>query len=268
MILQVDGLGFSYRRGAPLLRDVNLARGAGHVCCLLGPNGAGKTSLIRCLVGINRPSAGRVRIDGMDVAATPPRRLARHVAYVPQSTETVFAFTVLDVVTAGRTAYVRFGTTPSSADRLQAVEALDWVGIRHLASRPFNRVSGGERQLALIARALSQATPLLVLDEPTSALDYGNQVRVLQIVGDLARAGKAVLMSSHAPWQAFDCADSVLLLRAGAVVSYGPPTQMLDGEALSDLHGVPIDVVTASTSRRARRVCIPDLAAIDTRRNV
>jgi len=256
-LLQVDHLTFGYRAVLPLLTDVSLALEAGEVCCLLGPNGAGKTSLIRCLVGTHRPSAGTVHIDGLLVASTPARQLARHVAYVPQYTDTPFAFTVLDVVTAGRTAYVPFGATPSPTDQGQATDALAWVGLRHLAARPFNRLSGGERQLVLIARALAQATPLLVLDEPTSALDYGNQVRVLGIIGELARSGKAVLMSSHAPWQAFECADRVLLLKGGAVVGCGPPDRVLRADSLSDLYGVTVDVVTAPTARGPRQVCIP-----------
>jgi iron complex transport system ATP-binding protein len=257
--LEVEQLSFAYRPGVEVLAGVSFSIEAGTLCCLLGPNGAGKTSLIRCVVGLSRPSSGTVRVGGDDVTAVPPPLLARRVAYLAQSAETAFPFSASDVVAMGRTAYVRFGGTPTAADLALAQYALRWVGIERLAERRFNELSGGERQLCSIARALAQATPVIVLDEPTSALDYGNQVRVLRILRELAQTGKAVLMTSHAPSQAFDAADTVLLLSGGRLIASGDPATVIDGPALSGLYGVSMAVVDAETPFGVRRVCVPEL---------
>jgi len=200
-----------------------------------------------------------VRITGADVTALAAPHLARRVAYLAQSVDAAFAFTVTDMVATGRTPYVRFGATPTQADLRRAAQAMAWAGITHLAERAFNTLSGGERQLCGIARALAQDTPVIVLDEPTSALDYGNQVQVLQIVRDLARSGKTVLMTSHAPNQALEVAGSVLLLQAGEVMAHGDPNVVINGPALSSLYGVPIDVGRVDTPYGPRSVCIPQM---------
>jgi iron complex transport system ATP-binding protein len=257
--LEVEGLAFSYPRQDPVLTEVSFAVRPGQVCCLLGPNGAGKTSLIRCLVGLARPGSGTVRINGDDVTNISPPQLARRVAYLAQTVEAAFAFTVSDVVATGRTAYVRFGRTPDAADLRVAYAALEQVGIGHLAHRPFNRLSGGERQLCGIARALAQETPVVIFDEPTSALDYGNQVRVLEIVRGLADAGKAVLMTSHAPNQALEACHAVVLLHRGRVLAAGEPAAVIDGPTLSTLYGVPVSVSDTETPFGTRRVCVPEI---------
>jgi iron complex transport system ATP-binding protein len=264
MSLAFEAVSFSYQVGHPLLSDVTFSVEPGQTCCLLGPNGAGKTTLIRCAVGLTRPSSGRVTVDDVHVGSVSPPVLARHVAYVPQSVETTFPVSCLDMVLAGRTPYVRFGGMPTEADRRIALNALDSFGLSHLADRPFGEVSGGERQLVTIGRALCQQAPVIVLDEPTSALDFGNQVRVLRIVGELARSGKAVLMTSHAPNQALDGADSVVLLRQGRVVSVGRPEDVITSEALSDLYGVDIAVVEVPGTGERRKVCLPSLPATAT----
>ncbi|HEY6494842.1 MAG TPA: ABC transporter ATP-binding protein [Trebonia sp.] len=257
--LSVEALAFAYPRQAPVLTEVSFGVEPGQVCCLLGPNGAGKTSLIRCLVGLARPGAGTVRIDGEDVTNIPPPQLARRVAYLPQTVEAAFAFTASDVVATGRTAYVRFGRTPDADDLRVVRDALEQVGIGHLADRPFNRLSGGERQLCGIARALAQETPVVIFDEPTSALDYGNQVRVLEIVRGLAGAGKAVLMTSHAPNQALEACQAVVLLHRGRVMAAGEPAAVIDGPSLTALYGVPVSVSDAETPFGTRRVCVPEI---------
>jgi iron complex transport system ATP-binding protein len=258
--LDVSGLTFSYVPGTSLLVDVDVEVQAGQIACLLGPNGAGKTSLIRCVVGLARPEGGSVRVNGDEVTQMSPPELARRVAYLPQAVETAFAFSVIDMVVTGRTAYVPFGRTPDDGDLELAYEALSWVGIGHLAHRPFNRLSGGERQLCGIARALAQSTSVMVLDEPTSALDYGNQVRVLGIIRELADSGKAVLMTSHAPNHALESADVAVLLSQGRVVAAGDPAAVIDSETLSDLYGVRVAVTETETPFGLHRVCIPEIA--------
>jgi iron complex transport system ATP-binding protein len=188
------------------------------VCVLLGPNGAGKTTLLRCLLGLLTPHGGMIQVLGTDIAALSSRQLARRVAYVPQSTATQFPFTALDMAVMGRTPYLAATTAPAAADRRLAMAQLERLGIGHLARRPFSLLSGGERQLTLLARALVRRAPVLVLDEPTAALDYGNEVRILAVITDLARAGRCVLMTTHQPAHALTHANRAVLMRGGRLV--------------------------------------------------
>ena len=154
--VQVAGLEFGYGDDGQLLRGVSLRVASGEVCALLGPNGAGKTTLLRCLLGLLTPDSGVITVAGADVAKLSARELARLIAYVPQSSTPAFPFTTLDVVVMGRTPHLRLTDTPSATDREAATDTLRQVGIAHLADRAFTQLSGGERQLALIARALTQ----------------------------------------------------------------------------------------------------------------
>jgi iron complex transport system ATP-binding protein len=240
--VEITGLNFSYGRGGHRLHDVSVRVLPGEACALLGPNGAGKTTLLRCLLGLLVPDRGTITIGGTDLAALSCRELARLVAYVPQTSSTVFPFTALDMVVMGRTPHLGITATPSAADRRAARSILAGLGIDHLAGRAFAQLSGGERQLALIARALLQEAPVLVLDEPTAALDYGNEVHVLTVLTELAAAGHTVLMTTHQPDHALTYATRAVLMRAGAIVADGPPEQIITSDRLTDLYGTPIHV--------------------------
>ena len=199
--IRVDGLSFSFGpRGDDCLRGVSLEVGESELCCLLGPNGAGKTTLIRCILGLLKPHAGSMSVAGHDTAALSARQLARLVAYVPQSITAVFPFTTLEMVLMGRTPHLGMTASPSRADRRLCVATLERLGAGHLASRPFSQLSGGERQLTMLARALVQEAPVLVLDEPTAALDYGNEIRILQLITSLV-SGRFYRADDHAPAQ-------------------------------------------------------------------
>ncbi len=260
--IEVTGLSFGYAGSAPLLRDVDLRVGEGELCCLLGPNGAGKTTVVRCLIGLLSPERGTIRIGGVDVSGLRPRHLARQVAYVPQSTTSVFPFSTLDVVVMGRTPHLRTTDMPSAADHRAAQAVLEDLGIGHLAARPFARLSGGERQLAMIARALLQQAPVLVLDEPTAALDYGNEVGILQAIARLVADGHSVLMTTHQPNHALWWGDQAVLMSAGSVVASGPPDRVVTSDTLSALYSLPIQIGgIALPDDRSQLVCAPDLAA-------
>jgi iron complex transport system ATP-binding protein len=257
--IEVDGVSFRYGRRRQL-SDVSFSVDEAEVCCLLGPNGAGKTTLLRCLLGLLRPERGTIRVAGFDTRRLSARRLARLVAYVPQSTSAPFPFSALDIAVMGRTPYLAVGTTPSATDRRVAMGQLQQLGIEHLAGRAFSKLSGGERQLTLLARALVQEAPVLVFDEPTAALDYGNEVRILQVVAELGRAGRAVLMTTHQPAHALAHAGRAVLLRDGAVLANGKPRDVVTGPALSDLYETAIGVVPVVLPGRsdvALRTCIP-----------
>ncbi len=261
MRLEARDLAFGYR-GHPVGRNVSLALGAGEIVCLLGPNGGGKTTLFRTLLGLLPPQGGEVLLDGADLWTLARRDVAKRIGYVPQAHTGYFPFTVRDVVLMGRTAHLAPFAGPSRRDRVLADEAIERLGLAPLADAVYTRISGGERQLTLIARALAQAAPLLVMDEPTASLDFGNQLRVLEQVVALARSGIGVLLSTHDPDQAFQRADRVALLRGGELVADGRPDDVLTSESLRTLYGVEVHVVDAALpDGRRGRVCLPARAS-------
>lgn len=262
MTLSVEALAFGYP-GKPVGRDVSFELGPGEVICLLGPNGSGKTTLFKTVLGLLRPQGGRVRLDGEDVAQWPRERLARHLAYVPQAHTAFFPFLVRDVVLMGRAARLGLFATPSARDRAAAEAALASLGIADLADHPYTEISGGERQLTLIARALAQEPRVLVMDEPTASLDFGNQVRVLERITELARSGIAVVLSTHDPDHAFLCADRVALLDDGRLQHLGRPEEAITPEALKRIYGVDVDILTLPGTDR--RVCVPSLSGQEPR---
>jgi iron complex transport system ATP-binding protein len=253
--LQVEDLSYGYP-GRVVGRHVNFDARAGEVLCVLGRNGEGKSTLFKTILGLLAPRAGAVRIDGESTAGWSRRRRALTFGYVPQSGGGTFPFTVVELVLMGRTAHRGPFSAPSAADREVADQAIATLGITHLAQREWLRVSGGERQLALVARALVQESRILVPDEPTASLDFGNQLRVLDRVRSLAKErGLIVLLSTHHPEQAFACADRVAVLVGGELLRIGPPAEVVTAETLRACYAVEVAVLPVAESRY--RVCVP-----------
>ncbi len=222
--------------------DVTLA--TGEVLALLGPNGGGKTTLLKTLLGLLAPKAGEVRIGGKALHALPAPERAKLVAYVPQTHIATFAFTVETVVLMGRTAHGSLFTRPSAADRAIARAMLERFGIAHLAERPYTEISGGERQLALLARALAQEPQFVVLDEPTASLDFGNQGKVMREIKALAAGGHGVLFTTHDPNHALRAADRAYLLRDGVRIAEGPVGDVLTKAQLEAVYQAPVETLT------------------------
>jgi iron complex transport system ATP-binding protein len=247
-------------RDREVLRGVDLIAQAGEVVALIGPNGAGKSTLLRVLAGLLRPDAGSVTIDGTDVTALDRRSIARHIAVVPQVFETLFPFTVREIVALGRTSRLGpFGTL--GADDARAVaRALDEIGATDLAERRIDRVSGGERQRAVLAMALAQEAGVLLLDEPTAHLDPTHQRATLERVATLARVrGLAVVAVLHDLNLAAAFASRVVLLADGLVVRNGPPSQVITAELVSAVFGPGLRVV----AHDGRPFVIPEPATAD-----
>lgn len=228
---------------------LSFACAAGTVTCLLGPNGVGKTTLFKTLLGLLPPLDGQVSIDGADLAALSRRQIARRIAYVPQAHVSEFAYTVIDLVVMGRTAYLGAFGGPRPIDYDKALTALDMLGIADLASREITRISGGQRQLAFIARALAQEAALVFMDEPTASLDLGNRVRVLRTVRELAQQGLAIVLSTHEPEHAFEIADRVAVLGHGNRFVTGEVRGVLTSQELSGLYGVALGVEQTPSGR-------------------
>lgn len=258
MKLAGERLGIGYP-GKPVGRDISLSIEPGTVMALLGPNGGGKTTLFKVMLGLLAPQSGRVLLDDADLADVPRRDVARALGYVPQAHAGYFPFTVLDVVLMGRAPRLGPFATPGARDRDIAAASLDTLGALHLADAIYTRISGGERQLVLIARALAQEPRLLIMDEPTASLDFGNQLRVLDQIESLSRRGIGVIFSTHDPDHAFACADTAALLHDGTIVAAGPPADVITAQALQRLYGVAVDIVTIGRRADGRelRTCRP-----------
>lgn len=239
-------IGYNQRRVA---EGIDLAVGRGEVLCLLGPNGAGKTTLFKTLLGLIPALDGKVEINGKDVTTLSRQALARTIAYVPQAQVMEFAYTVLDLVLMGRTAHVGPFAAPRAVDHDRARAALAELGILDLAEREANRISGGQRQLCLIARALAQDAPLLVMDEPTASLDLGNRFLVLDRVRALRDRGFGIVFSTHDPDQARELATRVAVIADGRLAAYGTSAETLTAPLLSSIYGVPVIVERTESGR-------------------
>lgn len=236
---------------------ITLEAGAGAVLCLLGPNGSGKTTLFKTLLGLLPARGGRVLLAGQPITSLSRAEIARRVAYVPQAHAAPFAYPALEVVLMGRTAQLGLFAQPGEADHEAARAALARLHIEDLAEADYTRLSGGQRQLVLIARALAQETPVLVMDEPTASLDFGNQTLVLREIAGLAADGLTVILSTHDPDHAFAVGTGAALLHDGCVRAKGAPADALTPEALSAVYGVDVRVEGLADGRT---VCVPSLA--------
>ena len=234
-LLEVADLSVGYP-GHVVGSGLSLSLHAGEVLALLGPNGCGKTTWLKTLLGLLPPLAGQVRLQGRALAQWPLAERAREIAYVPQGQGSTFGFTALEMVLMGRTAHLGLIARPGAKDRAIAQNALARLGITHLTERSVHRISGGERQLVLIARALAQEPRAVLLDEPTASLDFGNHGLVMRAIRTLAAEGLAVLFTTHDPNQALRCADRALLMREGRVLSGGEVGQVIEAEALRGLY--------------------------------
>lgn len=248
-LLEVRGAGFGYNEQA-VFKDINLSISRGEIFCLIGPNGCGKTTLLDCVMGILSVRDGSILLEGKNIKGTSSRDIARRVAYVPQVHERTFPYTVLDIVLMGRTPYTGFFASPSARDVEIVERSLELVGLAGFEDRQYTRLSGGECQLVMIARALAQQTQLIIMDEPTAHLDFKHELNVLETIIKLVReTSLAVIMSTHFPNHAFYLENNnvpthVALMQGNTFLSVGRPDEVLSEENLRLLYNINAKVVS------------------------
>ena len=243
-------VGYRLGRQTRIVADnLNISLALGEVLCLLGPNGAGKTTLFKTLLGLLPLLGGKVTLNGRDTATLSRREIAREIAYVPQAQALEFSYTAFDLVLMGRSAHLGPFQSPKAVDAERAHVALDLLGMGELANRPCTEMSGGQRQLVLIARALAQDARILVLDEPTASLDLANRVLVLQQVKALASQGLGIIMSTHDPDHVLEVGHKVSVLARGKQLAYGPVQEVMTSTVLSDAYGLPVRLERTDSGR-------------------
>lgn len=242
MSIEIRNLSFAYSL-RDVLRDVSLCAEDGQLLAVLGPNGVGKTTLFRCILGLQQQYKGNIFIDEIDAHTLTPRELAHKIAYIPQTHGIAFSYSVQDMVLMGTTHQVSSMGVPKQKELDAANGALEKLGISHLTYHNFSKLSGGEQQLVLIARALAQNTKTLLMDEPTASLDYGNQSLVLRQVRKLADDGYTILLSTHNPQHAIWYADRAVALLNGTIAAFGSPDDVVDAALIEKLYGVTVRLI-------------------------
>lgn len=252
-ILDVRNISFSYD-DETIFSDISFSISKGDVLCILGPNGTGKTSLIKCLNGLHDIDSGEILINGENMKRLSFKQISKHIGYIPQSHVPSFPFKVFDVVLMGRAPYLNLTDSPNEEDKTIALDALKKLGIADLKDKEYTNLSGGERQLVFLARVLCQKPDILILDEPTSHLDFGNQIRLLEIIDNLAKSGLSIIMSSHFPDHAFLSSTKVAIMKNKHFIDFGAPDDVVTEDNLKKAYLIDVKLIELDNRRK---VCVP-----------
>jgi iron complex transport system ATP-binding protein len=242
MGLEFKDVVFSYPKGQNVFSGISTKSIDGEVLVILGPNGCGKTTLLKCAAGLLKAQGGEILLDGKDIAAQKRIEIARKIGYISQEQGQGFAYSVMELVVMGRTPYLGIFSSPAEKDFEIAHEAMRSVGILYLSEKRFTELSGGERQLVLIARMLAQQPSILLLDEPTAHLDLKNQTIVMRLVRRLAKTGLSVIMTSHFPNHALTFAGYTAIMHKGAFIAQGRSDEVINEESLKQAYEIDIRV--------------------------
>lgn len=256
MRIRTKDLCFSYGNTL-VLKNMDFRAHESSLVAVIGPNGAGKSTLFRCILGFLKGYSGQILIDEQDIKEMSRSEIARKIAYIPQTTVPVFNYDVIDIVLMGTTGSLRLLESPGAEQIAAAERALDELGIGYLRNRGFGRISGGERQLVLIARALVQNARILIMDEPTANLDYGNQYRVMAKIKQLAAGGYTIILSTHNPEHALLFADKSFVMQNGEFVAAGASTEVLNEDMMRKLYGVEVKILSTKINEEEARVFVP-----------
>ena len=257
MLLEIENVFGGYGNG-DILKGVSCSADYGDVLCLLGPNGCGKTTLFRMILRALPAAKGNIMLAGKNINKYSTKELANMIAYIPQYHSPVFAYTVLDVVIMGRASHFSDFETPKEPDREAAFAALEKVNALHLANKKYTSLSGGQRQLVLIARAICQSAKIFIMDEPAANLDYANHQLLMEVIAGLAQQGYCIIMSTHSPEHPFSVGNKVLLMKSGEVYGFGSPKETITSEALQFVYDIEMDVITTHDRYGCERtICLP-----------
>ena len=254
-MIEISHLAYSYG-SHQVFHDISFSAERGEFVSVLGCNGAGKSTLFKCILGIYRDYSGNVFVNGKNTRDFSVQNLAREIAYVPQISSSSFNYSVEDIVLMGTTSGVSALRSPGKEERKRAAEAMERMGILQMKNRCFHHLSGGERQLVTLARALAQQANILLLDEPVSALDFGNRMLVLNQIRALAGEGYTMIQSTHDPETAYVFSDKIIALKDGTVFAQGKPQEILTKENIGSLYDV--DVEAASVFNDRVRIFFPE----------
>jgi iron complex transport system ATP-binding protein len=260
MNLCVQDAAFAYNDGKNVFEGLAFDTRENDFLCILGPNGCGKTTLLKCIAGMFQLCHGDVLLNGVSISSLKRAEVATLLGYIPQEQTVSFPYSVLQIVLMGRTPHLDVFSSPSDKDYVIAEEAIERVGISHLKHKRYTQISGGEKQMVLIARVLAQQPQILLLDEPTSHLDFRNQALVLGIIGRLAKEGFSVIMASHFPNHAFAYASRVALMSGGRLIAEGAPEEVITEKNLRVTYDINVNIfsVQEPTSGRLFRFCAAD----------
>ena len=255
MIYSIQGLRYTYPgTSRAVLKDVNMTLREGEILSILGPNGAGKTTLLDCMVKLLTPDSGEIFIRGTDIRNMDARKVASVVGYVPQTHVPVFVYTVLNFVIMGRAPKIGILKRPNEEDEDAAFKALEMLSIAHLANRPYTDISGGERQLAVIARAIARNPSAILFDEPTAHLDYGNQHRILRLLQSMAQRGFSVVITTHNPDHAILLGGSVAIIDRDGYLALGESHDVITEARLINLYRTNLRITYVPEV--SRTVCV------------
>lgn len=261
MKIDIIDLSYAYPNGEAIFSRISFSISSGQIISILGPNGAGKTTLLNCIAMLHTPSAGEIRIDGRDARKMKPRDVAQCVGYVPQVVLPSFDYEVLDYVVTG--CAPRMGTfqKPKEEHYQLAWQAIEQMGIQHLAHKSYARISGGERQQVSIARALAQRPGIILMDEPTAHLDYGNQIKVLRTIQQLSAQGYGIVLTTHNPDHVLLLDDTIAVLDRKGHLTFGTNTEIMDEAFLTQLYGTELRLLDAP--HLGRRICVAPRLRVD-----
>ena len=251
-IITVNDLHFSYPKHS-VLEGIDFTLRRGEVVSLLGPNGCGKSTLIRLILKLINAKRGEIWLNDKTLHRYSHREIAEHIAYIPQYHNVPFNYSVLEMVIMGRVSKLGFFAAPSARDYTIAHEALERVGIADLAARPFGQLSGGQKQMVLLARALTQGVDTFIMDEPVSGLDYGNQIRLLELIVSLSTQGYTFLKTTHYPDHALMVSSRVVVMNEGRIIANGLPEEVINSSMIREVYGIEADIITHNTNTW----CIP-----------
>jgi iron complex transport system ATP-binding protein len=242
-LIHLSEISFTYREEKnTVLYDLTLDIERNSVTSILGPNGAGKTTLLHLILGWKRSPSGRILLRGEPISGYSRKAMGRIMGLVPQSEYISFEYSLLEYVLLGRAPHLGSLEMPSKKDFIIARESLETVGLAELAERPVTHLSGGERQLVMVARTLAQEPEIILLDEPTSHLDLANKIRLLGVLMELRDRGVTIIFTSHEPDMAASVSTHMALMRDGRIQYSGPVDEVLSGDHLSDVYGIPIKI--------------------------